>query len=377
MRPLFQWAGGKTKLLKQYEPAGVYPNTFSSYHEPFLGAGALFIEMYQRNPDAKFFLNDINGGIMGIYEAIRDDIDLFCFHLDFYEREYLPLLSPPHPKKINRKQKKAIAHSHRSLEAGYKLDSNPKRKYDWPTIYAHHPTRRHYYFMLRDRHAWEHSSMTRTEEAAALYFLLKTGFNGIWQVNVNTNQRYGTPCGLLQETSSVYDKANILAWHDALQKCALNAHGYHKELAAIGPGSFVFLDPPYRESYADYGTVAHDEFQEDVLGFLREAKSKGAYVLLSNRESPDAFFHNRKEDNQILTFDVKYTLGRCKAQTTVSYAYPPFAPVLSPSQKYFFDKAAAKKTATTNTKVKAKEILMIGLDSQYKSCYINNRNKQE
>ena len=221
MKPLFKWAGGKRKLLKYYDQAGVYPDTFDTYHEPFLGAGALFIKMYERNPGAKFFLNDINGGIMGIYEAIKNDVDKFCSYLDVLEATYLPLVSPP--RNATKEQRVAMATANRTLIGGYKLASNPSRKYDWPTIYAHHPSRRHYYFMLRDRHAWDHASMSATEEAAVLYFLLRTGFNGVWQVNINTNQRFGTPCGLLQESNAVYDKENVRAWHTALQNCTLNA----------------------------------------------------------------------------------------------------------------------------------------------------------
>jgi len=375
MKPLFKWAGGKRKLLKYYAKERVYPDTFEAYHEPFLGAGALFIKMYEKNPNATFFLNDINGGIMGIYEAIKNDVEQFCSYMDSFEAAYLPLVAPP--RNATKEQRSAIRSANRLLISGYKLHSDSRRQYDWPTIYAHHPSRRHYYFMLRDRHAWENSSMSRTEEAASLYFLLRTCFNGVWQVNVNTNQRFGTPCGLLQESTGVYDKENVRAWHAALQNCTLNARGYQKEISTIGPGSFVFLDPPYRESYADYGTVAHDEFQEDVLSFFRQAKAQGAYVMLSNREAPDAFFHNRKEDNEILTFDVTYTLGRRKEHTNISYTYPPNAPVLSSSQQYFFDKAASKRTVRTYTAVKAKEILMIGVDNRNKPCYINNTNKQE
>ena len=41
MKPLFMWAGGKTKMLKKYEQH--LPSDFTSYHEPFCGGGAMFI----------------------------------------------------------------------------------------------------------------------------------------------------------------------------------------------------------------------------------------------------------------------------------------------------------------------------------------------
>ena len=48
MKPLFMWAGGKTKLIKKYKEKGVLPNHFDSYIEPFLGGGAMFIWAYEK-----------------------------------------------------------------------------------------------------------------------------------------------------------------------------------------------------------------------------------------------------------------------------------------------------------------------------------------
>ncbi len=47
---------------------------------------------------------------------------------------------------------------------------------------------------------------------------MKTGFNGIFQINQNTNGRYGTPSGLLNQKKEVYNRDVIKWWHDVLQK---------------------------------------------------------------------------------------------------------------------------------------------------------------
>ena len=36
MKPLFMWAGGKTRLIKKYKAKEVLPVSFGSYVEPFL-----------------------------------------------------------------------------------------------------------------------------------------------------------------------------------------------------------------------------------------------------------------------------------------------------------------------------------------------------
>ena len=70
MKPLFMWAGGKSKLIKHYEP--YLPQTFECYHEPFFGGGAMFIWAYEKNPNAKFYINDVNPHIVQIYKAIYE-----------------------------------------------------------------------------------------------------------------------------------------------------------------------------------------------------------------------------------------------------------------------------------------------------------------
>ena len=73
MKPLFMWAGGKTRMIKKY--AEYLPDTFTHYVEPFVGAGAMFIWAYQQNPEATFVLNDSNESIMRIYAVVRDDVE--------------------------------------------------------------------------------------------------------------------------------------------------------------------------------------------------------------------------------------------------------------------------------------------------------------
>ena len=41
IKPLFIWAGGKTKMLKYHAPH--LPSTVNSYSEPFFGGGAMFL----------------------------------------------------------------------------------------------------------------------------------------------------------------------------------------------------------------------------------------------------------------------------------------------------------------------------------------------
>ena len=92
MKPLFMWAGGKTRMIKKY--AEHLPDTFDLYVEPFVGAGAMFVWAYQKNPKAKFVLNDSNESIMRIYAAVKDDVELFLDRLDALSDRYLSYDKP-------------------------------------------------------------------------------------------------------------------------------------------------------------------------------------------------------------------------------------------------------------------------------------------
>tara|TARA_Y100001973_G_scaffold24456_1_gene36524 strand:+ start:713 stop:1591 length:879 start_codon:yes stop_codon:yes gene_type:complete len=267
MKPLFMWAGGKTRLIKKYKEKEVMPTSFDTYVEPFVGAGAMFIWAYEQNPTARFILNDYNPSIMNVYKAIRNDCDNFVDRLEELSAKYLPL-------------------------------DKPQRK--------------EFYYALRQEHAYDYEKWNQTEEAATLYFLMKTGFNGIWQINKNTNNRFGTPSGLLNQKDKVYDKDNVREWHLALQHCRLMTGDFSHTIEEVKENSFVFLDPPYRGSFTQYGVDFDDEMQNRVIKFLNDSTTAGAYAMMSNRDVGDGFFEARQGTNRLIYFDVTYTAGRRK-----------------------------------------------------------------
>lgn len=323
MTPLFMWAGGKTKLLEHYAP--FLPKSFDSYHEPFFGGGAMFTWAYEKNPDANFFINDINEHIIGIYQAIRDDLPTFSATMDRLSSKYLDL-DPP--KQKSKKDNKTVWVDHPTgakdvdLEKKFKLKGN---KYDWHKIYKEKETRRSFFFKIRQSYQESYQNWHPSFEAGVLYFLMKTAFNGVWQLGKG-HGRFNTPCGLMRQTDTVYDKENVQKWHEALQKCTITSCDFADTLQSIGKGSFVFLDPPYRSAseeertFADYGTNLDDIFQEKVLDFFHHSYNSGSYSLLSNRDWGDGFFENRNKGCKIEYFDVTYTVGRKKKEADDSHS---------------------------------------------------------
>jgi DNA adenine methylase len=267
MKPLFIWAGGKTKVLKHYAP--FMPSApFSTYYEPFFGGGAMFVHVMNIYKPKNVVINDINHDVMNIYRSIRNDYDEFIGRVDSLESQYIPL------NKDDRKK---------------------------------------FYFDVRHLHAWNYQEWSKPFEAATLYFLMKTGFNGIYQLNKNTNGRYGTPSGLLNQTNSIYDRSIMLWWKQALQSVDIRSGDWRNAVTDDSNG-FFFFDPPYRDSFADYGNGFGDDALLDLIDFADAQKS----VFVANRADDD-WFDDKAKSLNVHYFDITYTAGRRKKNDDGTY----------------------------------------------------------
>lgn len=65
-RPFLRWAGGKRWLARAIP--GIVPNDIQSYHEPFLGSGAVFFALAPSRPH----LADSNDSLIGTFQTVRD-----------------------------------------------------------------------------------------------------------------------------------------------------------------------------------------------------------------------------------------------------------------------------------------------------------------
>ena len=272
MKPLYIWAGGKSKMIKKYLADPSIPlDGYDTFVEPFFGGGAMMVWMHKNNKNIKrFIINDINAEIVGIYRAIKDDVQAFISHMDLMQNQYLPL------SKADRKA---------------------------------------FYLSIREIYTTDWQRWTATEESATLYFLMKTGFNGIWQTNLSSNGRFATPSGLLDQTDKVYDRDNVLEWHDFLQKVEIHCGDWRTCVDGIDGKAFYFMDPPYRDSFTQYGRVFGDDKHIELIDFCKQADQQGHTVFYCNRQTPDTFYDDHRAQLSIKTYDIKYTAGRRSTDT--------------------------------------------------------------
>lgn len=279
MKPLYIWAGGKNKMIPKYkESPGIPYFGYDTYVEPFFGGGAMMIHIYENNPNIKkFVLNDINPEIVGLYTAIKNDVQNFLNECDVYCNHYLYL-------------------GRSKLTDEVTDEVKAKRK--------------EYFYKIRQSYITDYPNWTKTKEAATLYFLMKTAFNGIFQSTIEAKGRFCTPAGLLNQKDKVYDVENVLEWNKFLQRVDIYSGDWKDCVDKIEGKAFYFFDPPYRDSFTQYGQDFTDAKALEVIEFSKKADLEGHLVMFCNRDAGDSFYTDNQGQLGIKYYDIKYTAGR-------------------------------------------------------------------
>jgi DNA adenine methylase len=79
--PFLRWAGGKKWLIKEIESV-LNGKSFTNYHEPFLGGGAVFFYL---KPYGTAFLNDLNAQLIETYLCVKSDVEGVIKELNKFE----------------------------------------------------------------------------------------------------------------------------------------------------------------------------------------------------------------------------------------------------------------------------------------------------
>ena len=262
-RPFVKWAGGKSQILPDIRrnlPEGL-GDRYVKYAEPFVGGGAVLLDMIGRHKFEEIYIGDTNHELMAAYRAIRDDPEGLARSLAAVEAEYLALGGDG---------------------------------------------RKAYYYDRRDRFNRLKSGEAENaplEAASLLIFLNKTCFNGLWRVN--SKGLFNVPAGAYSRPR-ICDAKNISALSEALQGVRMEAADYGAAEGFIDDRTFVYFDPPYRpltptSSFTSYTQGEFgDEAQRELARCFARVAAKGAAALLSNSdpknsEAKDDFFDDLYE----------------------------------------------------------------------------------
>jgi len=248
MKPILKWAGGKTAILDTI--IKLIPDNYSTYYEPFVGGGAVFFNI--SNKDS--VINDKNIELINCYMQLRDHCEELILLLDDLQ----------------------INHSE---EKYYELRS---------------------VFNLRKA-----TGNLDVYDAALMIYLNKAGFNGMYREN--SNGCFNIPSGK-RKVVKLYDKNNLLEVSERLKHVVIKSGDFQDAIKDAQEGDFVYFDSPYDLTFSDYqrgGFPRKDH--ERLFNLCKELTNKNIYFLLSSSDSE--FIRELYKDFEIIEIKVQRMIG--------------------------------------------------------------------
>tara|TARA_B100000575_G_scaffold285310_1_gene280440 strand:- start:961 stop:1770 length:810 start_codon:yes stop_codon:yes gene_type:complete len=226
-KPFLKWAGGKRQLLPFLREH--LPVEFGTYHEPFIGGGALFFD----TAPEQAVIADYNLRLVRTYRAVRDNPDAVIERLKNY------------------------------------------------------PNDKEFFLALR---AQDIDCASDDELAAWMIYLNRTGFNGLYRVNRKGG--FNVPFGRYKNPK-ICDADNLYGVAKRLESVEILHADFRSVEDRARPGDFVYFDPPYvpASNTASFTAYTKNGFglddQAELRDLARRLKDKGVAVLLSNSSVPE------------------------------------------------------------------------------------------
>jgi DNA adenine methylase len=260
IKPFVKWAGGKGSLLNQlnnYYPLELKNGEIECYIEPFIGGGAVLIDILQNYKVKEAYAFDINLDLINSYNIIKNNVEELIFNLKLLENEYLSL------EKDDRKE---YFYNIRKQYNSYRLTKNEMS----------------------------------LQKATEFIFLNRTCFNGLYRVNKNGD--FNVPMGNYKNPT-ICDEDNLKALSKLIKNVNFEYGDYKTSQKYIKKNTFVYFDPPYRPLNVTSGFTSYtkedfdDENQKELALYYKELNDNNVKVMLSNSNpkntnKEDCFFEN-------------------------------------------------------------------------------------
>ena len=234
--PLLKWAGGKRQLRSELTRR--LPDRWGTYFEPFIGGGALLVELANLGRLGWAVIGDKNPELVNLYRVVKQD-----------------------PERLTR----AL------LDEKFKNDKESFRK------------------LKAEFNALIGSRRRPVDRAALLLYLNKHSYNGLWRVN--RKGHYNVPFGKYARPS-LPSHQSLLKFSRMLESVTLIHADFKLIVRTAKRGDFVYFDPPYHPlsktaCFTDYTTGGFSfEDQERLAGVFRKLSDRGVWLMLSNSRMP-------------------------------------------------------------------------------------------
>ena len=251
VRPFLKWAGGKRQLLRDLRR--FVPRAIGAYHEPFLGSGALFFDLWKTGQlcESTCHLGDANRDLIGVYRAVAQDPEAVIAEL-------------------------------RALSAMHAQDGAAA------------------YYQIRDRlfNPRRRARVGAGEEdpypstlAAMFIYLNRTGYNGLFRLNASGD--FNVPAGRYRDPR-ICDEDTLRSASAVLSAplVRLRVQSFIAVDAVAVPGDLLYFDPPYAPlsptaRFTSYTAAAFsDDDQAALQQLVVRLAARGCAVIVSNSTAP-------------------------------------------------------------------------------------------
>lgn len=260
IRPFVKWAGGKGSLIPQlnnFYPYELKNGIIERYIEPFVGGGAVLIDILQKYDIQEVYAFDINIDLINSYNVIKNNVEELIANLKQMETEYLGL---------GQEERKNYFYNIRNEYNDYELEKDEQN----------------------------------VQRAAQFIYLNRTCFNGLYRVN--KSGKFNVPVGSYKNPT-ICDEENLRQLSQLIQNVQFQYGDYSRSMEYVTENTFIYFDPPYRPLNVTSGFTSYtkedfnDENQKELAIFYRELNGKNAKLMLSNSNPKninvkDNFFDN-------------------------------------------------------------------------------------
>ncbi|MDE0018782.1 MAG: DNA adenine methylase [Candidatus Poribacteria bacterium] len=222
--PFVKWAGGKRSITDKISER--LPDNIETYHEPFVGGGAVFFAFQHMIKNAT--LADLNEELILAYDIVANDTENLIQVLLTHESKH-------------------------SKEDGY-------------------------YLKIRDGEEPENA----VDRVSRFLYLNKTCYNGLYRVN--KSGKFNVPEGKYVNPK-ICDKVNLRNVSDVLRKAEIEVGQFDKTISPE-KNDFVYCDPPYDGTFSGYQSDGFGDADQKRLKETVDAwTEQGVLVMISNSDT--------------------------------------------------------------------------------------------
>lgn len=277
IKPFVKWAGGKGSLISQiknFYPLELKNGKINKYVEPFVGGGAVLINILQEYDVEKAYAFDINIDLINCYNVIKTNVEELIELLDKKQKEFLS------------------------------LENDDRQRY--------------FYDVRKEYNSYRISeNEINIKRASEFIFLNRTCFNGLYRVN--KKGEFNVPFGKYK-SPTICDSENLRNLSKLIENVVFKYGDYKKTEEYIDENTFVYFDPPYRPLSVTSGFTSYtkedfnDENQKELAKYFNELDVKSAKLMLSNSNPKntnenDDFFENIYKGFNINEVSAKRTIN--------------------------------------------------------------------